>query len=294
MIRNIGWSLSAIAAIAAPNAPRMNWPSTPMLNAPLRNEIATARPVKISGVAATSVSVIGRTAAAMARGVGSAMRGDDARRVAERADCHRAVGVDDRCRARRRWRRRVRAELREVLEVRDQDEDRADDERRDDREDRDERRAGWRCATRLNGRLPSASRPSRRSPRRPRRRPRPGPLHDRDAVADGEHLVELGADDEDRGPLVALLHDPLVDVLDRADVEAAGGLRGDDELERARELAGDDDLLLVAARQRARVGVDPGRPDVVVLDRLLGGLRRSPCGRAGCRGCTAPGGTSRG
>ena len=32
-----------------PNAPRMNWPSTPMLNTPLRNEIATARPVKISG-----------------------------------------------------------------------------------------------------------------------------------------------------------------------------------------------------------------------------------------------------
>ena len=49
MIRNIGCSLSAIAAVAAPNAPRTNWPSTPMLNAPLRNETATARPVRISG-----------------------------------------------------------------------------------------------------------------------------------------------------------------------------------------------------------------------------------------------------
>ena len=51
----------------------MNWPSTPMLNTPLRNEIATARPVKISGVAATSVSVIGRMAAAMSCGLGSAI-----------------------------------------------------------------------------------------------------------------------------------------------------------------------------------------------------------------------------
>jgi len=73
MIRNIGCSLRAMAAVAAPNAPRTNWPSTPMLNAPLRNEIATARPVKMSGVAATSVSVSGRTAVAMARGVGFAI-----------------------------------------------------------------------------------------------------------------------------------------------------------------------------------------------------------------------------
>ena len=72
-ISHIGCSLSAMAAIEAPKAPRTNWPSTPMLNAPLRNEIATARPVKMSGVAATSVSVSGRTAVAIARGVGLAI-----------------------------------------------------------------------------------------------------------------------------------------------------------------------------------------------------------------------------
>ena len=43
----------------------MSWPSTPMLNMPARNEIATARPVRISGVDATSVSVSGRIAVAM-------------------------------------------------------------------------------------------------------------------------------------------------------------------------------------------------------------------------------------
>ena len=46
----------------------ISWPSTPMLNMPARNEIATPRPVKISGVAATSVSVIGRIAVAISRG----------------------------------------------------------------------------------------------------------------------------------------------------------------------------------------------------------------------------------
>ena len=64
--------MRAIAAAAAPNAPRTNWPSTPMLNTPLRNAIATPRPAKISGVEATSVSVMGLMAAAIARGVGSA------------------------------------------------------------------------------------------------------------------------------------------------------------------------------------------------------------------------------
>ena len=46
----------------------MNWPSTPMLNTPLRKAIATASPVKMSGVDATRVSVNGRTAAAMTLG----------------------------------------------------------------------------------------------------------------------------------------------------------------------------------------------------------------------------------
>ena len=63
-----GRSRRTSRAAVAPKAPRMNWPSTPMLNTLVRNATATARPVKISGVAATSVSVIGLMAAAIWRG----------------------------------------------------------------------------------------------------------------------------------------------------------------------------------------------------------------------------------
>jgi hypothetical protein len=50
--------------------------------------------------------------------------------------------------------------------------------------------------------------------------------------------------------------------LDRAHVEPAGGLAGQQHAQLPAELAGQDDLLLVAARQRARRGVHRGRPHV--------------------------------
>jgi hypothetical protein len=52
----------------------------------------------------------------------------------------------------------------------------------------------------------------------------PAPVHDGDAVTQGEHLVELRRDDQDCCALVSLGDDPFVDVLDRADVEATGRL----------------------------------------------------------------------
>ena len=60
-----GRSCRTSNATVEPNAPRMNCPSTPMLNTLVRNATATASPVKISGVAATKVSVSGRTAPAI-------------------------------------------------------------------------------------------------------------------------------------------------------------------------------------------------------------------------------------
>ena len=48
-------------------------------------------------------------------------------------------------------------------------------------------------------------------------------------------------------PGVALLDDPAVDELDAPDVEPAGRLVEDEEAKVAIELAGHDDLLLVAA-----------------------------------------------
>src|SRR5487761_2256205 len=59
----------------------------------------------------------------------------------------------------------------------------------------------------------------------------PTVVHDRDPVAQGEDLVELGGDHQDRLALVALLDHLAVYVLDRSHVEPAGGLGGDEGLE---------------------------------------------------------------
>ncbi len=61
-----------------------------------------------------------------------------------------------------------------------------------------------------------------------------------------------GADDQDRRARVPLGDHLLVDELDRADVEAPRRLGGDEQAQRATHLAGQDHLLLVAARERAR------------------------------------------
>ena len=57
-----------------------------------------------------------------------------------------------------------------------------------------------------------------------------------------------------------------------ADVDAAGRVRGDQQDRVAAHLAADDELLLVAARERPGGGVDAGRADVVLLDDALGVL----------------------
>ena len=68
-------------------------------------------------------------------------------------------------------------------------------------------------------------------------------------------------------PVVADLDDLAVHVLDRADVETACRLRADEHLEWARELARDDDLLLVASRERADQRVAARCADVELLER---------------------------
>src|SRR4029077_4269115 len=62
-------------------------------------------------------------------------------------------------------------------------------------------------------------------------------------------LFQLERDEQDGLPRVTLLHEPAVDKLDRADVEAAGRLGRDEHLRVACHLACDDDLLLVPARE---------------------------------------------
>ena len=63
--------------------------------------------------------------------------------------------------------------------------------------------------------------------------------------------------------------DLAMDELDAADVQAARRLIEDEQPQVAAELAGDDDLLLVAARQRAGRHVGRRRPDVVPRDEVL-------------------------
>ena len=62
--------------------------------------------------------------------------------------------------------------------------------------------------------------------------------------------------------LVALGDQPAVDVLDRADVEAPRRLRGDQHARVAIDLAREDHLLLVAAREPGRRRLGPSTADV--------------------------------
>ena len=65
----------------------------------------------------------------------------------------------------------------------------------------------------------------------------------------------------------------LVDELDRADVEAAGRLGGDEQPQVAAELAGEHDLLLVAAGEACRPACRcPGARTSNSVELLLGEL----------------------
>ncbi len=56
-------------------------------------------------------------------------------------------------------------------------------------------------------------------------------VHHRDAVGERENLGEVGRDEQDRLPGVARFAQPRVNELDRADVDAARRLRGEQHLE---------------------------------------------------------------
>ena len=89
-------------------------------------------------------------------------------------------------------------------------------------------------------------------------------------------------------PASRLAIDLAVDELDAADVEAARRLVEHEQLQVAVELAGDDDLLLVAARQRA--GRRPSADGVRMSNSSIASLRvraRSPRRCAGCPARTA-------
>ena len=241
----------------APMLPTRYWPWPPMLNRPARNANATARPVRISGV--VRISVCCRFSAASVRS--SPVTHGNSQFSPEPVE-DRLVGVD-----------RVGAGER--------DDDPADEERDQRGDDRDDDPAAAQVARQPRGdgdrRLPAlVARPHQRhagtcppsiaTPSSSSRRVGRQLGHD-PALVDHEHavgeradLLQLERDEQHAAAGVALLEQPPVDELDRADVEPARRLRGDRDLRLLGELARDDDLLLVAARQRAgRVSGSPPR-----------------------------------
>src|SRR5207248_10833534 len=90
-------------------------------------------------------------------------------------------------------------------------------------------------------------------------------VEDEDPVGERHHLLELQRDEQDRPPLVALGYEPSMEELDRADVDPARRLRGDQDLRVACDLARDDNFLLVAAGEAARPCPRAAAADVELL-----------------------------
>src|SRR5207248_10174678 len=92
-------------------------------------------------------------------------------------------------------------------------------------------------------------------------------VDDEDAVGERENLLELERDEQHRLAAVARLDEPPVHELDRAHVEPAGWLGGKENARLPRDLAGEDDLLLVAPRERGGTRLRPAAPDVELLEQ---------------------------
>ena len=93
---------------------------------------------------------------------------------------------------------------------------------------------------------------------------------DEHAVGEAEHLLDLARHHDDRGAGVGEPTDEGVDLGAGADVDTAGGLVEQQHAGAVHEPAGQHDLLLVAARERAGGAVGIGRPQLERLDLLAG------------------------
>ena len=233
--------------------PTQYWPWPPMLNIPQRNANATASAVRISGV--VMMSVCWRSSAALKRS-SPCDPGEEPVEAGARED--RLVGGEG------------------VVPGRDDDET-ADEEREDGRRERREEPAESRVPAAddlVAGAGVRALAHAAVAFRFPPTMAKPisssetsglysrddlALVDDEDPVGERQDLVELEGDEQDGAALVPLLDEAAVDELDRADVEAAGRLRRDEDARVARDLARDDHLLLVAARERRgrRLGPPP-------------------------------------
>ena len=96
--------------------------------------------------------------------------------------------------------------------------------------------------------------------------------HDEHAVGEAEHLGQVGGHDDHAEPFGGEVADHLVDLRLGADVDALGGLVEEQDLGLRGQPAGEQHLLLVAARQRRhRLLPRPGaqlEPAEVVVDEV--------------------------
>ena len=89
---------------------------------------------------------------------------------------------------------------------------------------------------------------------------------DQDPVGKGHDLGQVRGDHDHRLALVGEAVDEFVDLDDRADVDAARRLVEDDQLRLLDQRLGDDDLLLIAARELDDSCLIADGADVQLLD----------------------------
>ena len=103
--------------------------------------------------------------------------------------------------------------------------------------------------------------------------------HDEQAVGQADQLLEVGGDEQRAESLRPGVAQDVPDHGLRADVDAAGRVGGDEHQRVAHHLAADDQLLLVAARQRERGDLDPWGAHVEARDDRRSCADGPACGR---------------
>ena len=99
---------------------------------------------------------------------------------------------------------------------------------------------------------------------------------DRDPVGEGEQLVQILGDEEVAAPRARCSAQRLVDRFGGADVDAAGGVNRDDQTGLTGKLAGEKELLLIPAGERAQLCPAARRLHVVIGNEAVGEGRDRP------------------
>ena len=94
-------------------------------------------------------------------------------------------------------------------------------------------------------------------------------VHDRNAIGELQNLFQLGGYEQNADAVIALIHDVLVDILDRADVQATRRMHCDQQFRLSADFTRDDHLLLIAAGKVLRKLKAAGRFDAEIFDELI-------------------------